>query len=68
MYSRKVLDSNNLSSLFSKADKTNRKIDYYLKHDKEREAIRLAGFKRTKKDHTYTKRWADIIKILENTK
>ena len=31
MYSRKVLDSNNLSSLFSKADKTNRKIDYYLK-------------------------------------
>ena len=31
MFSRKVLDSNNLSSLFSKADKTNRKIDYYLK-------------------------------------
>jgi hypothetical protein len=31
VYSRKVLDSNNLSSLFSKADKTNRKIDYYLK-------------------------------------
>lgn len=31
MYSRKVLDSNNLSSLYSKADKTNLKINYYLK-------------------------------------
>ena len=31
MYSRKVLDSNNLSSLYSKADKTNREINYYLK-------------------------------------
>ena len=31
MFSRKVLDSNNLSSLYSKADKTNREINYYLK-------------------------------------
>lgn len=38
------------------------KIDYYLEHDEEREAIRLAGFERTKKDHTYKYRW---IKILE---
>ena len=31
MYSRKILDSNNLSSYNSKADRTNKKIDYYLK-------------------------------------
>lgn len=31
MYSRKIIDSNNLSSYNSKADRTNKKIDYYLK-------------------------------------
>jgi len=40
------------------------KIDYYLVHDEEREAIRLAGNERTKKDHTYISRWSDIIKII----
>ena len=39
-----------------------KKIDYYLEHDEEREKIRIAGFERTKKDHTYKNRW---IKILE---
>lgn len=39
-----------------------KKIDYYLINDEEREKIRLAGFERTKKDHTYKNRW---IKILE---
>ena len=39
-----------------------KKIDYYLINDEEREKIRLAGFERTKKDHTYQNRW---IKILE---
>lgn len=39
-------------------------IDYYLEHDKERELIRKAGFLRTKKDHTYTKRWQQILKEL----
>lgn len=37
-------------------------IDYYLTHDEEREAIRKAGFERTKKDHTYKNRWETIIK------
>lgn len=36
-------------------------IDYYLTHDDEREAIRRAGFERTRRDHTYAKRWEHII-------
>jgi len=40
------------------------KIDYYLKHDEERESIRLAGHERTKKDHTYVNRWNEIMKEL----
>lgn len=41
------------------------KIDYYLEHDEEREKIRISGFERTKKDHTYQQRW---IKILQDIK
>lgn len=37
------------------------KIDYYLVHTEEREAIRRAGFERTKKDHTYINRWKYIL-------
>lgn len=42
------------------------KIDYYLTHDAEREAIRLAGFKRTLQDHTYVKRWEFILDKVQN--
>lgn len=37
------------------------KIDYYIEHNKEREAIRKAGFDRAKKDHTYLRRWEQIL-------
>jgi hypothetical protein len=37
------------------------KVDYYLAHDEEREAIRRAGHERTKRDHTYTRRWEEIL-------
>lgn len=40
------------------------KIDYYLEHPEEREAIRLAGHEHVKKNHTYTNRWQTIIKEL----
>lgn len=40
------------------------KIDYYLAHDEERERIRLAGFQRTLRDHTYTKRMERILSII----
>lgn len=38
------------------------KINYYIHHAEERDAIRLAGHKRTKRDHTYKKRWETILK------
>ena len=40
------------------------KIDYYLSHHAERETIRKAGFERTKRDHTYVKRWEEILGVL----
>lgn len=44
------------------------KIDYFLKHDEEREGIRQKGFNRVLKDHTYTSRWKEILRIInENT-
>lgn len=37
------------------------KIDYYLSHDEEREAIRKAGYERTLKEHLYSHRWKFIL-------
>ncbi len=39
-------------------------IRYYLTHDKEREAIRLAGFEHCKKHHTYTHRVREMLDVL----
>ena len=41
------------------------KIDYYLTHDDEREAIRLAGHERTKRDHTYHNRLTEMLSIVQ---
>jgi hypothetical protein len=38
------------------------KIDYYLEHDEEREAIRKAGHEHVKGNHTYKNRWTEILK------
>jgi hypothetical protein len=39
-------------------------IDYYLKNDKEREAIRVAGHKLVKEKYTYKNRWKSILEDL----
>lgn len=39
-------------------------IDYYLEHKEERDKIRLAGMERVKKEHTYTHRLSNILKIV----
>jgi len=40
------------------------KIEYYLTHDEEREKIRRDGYLRVLKEHTYTRRFAEIFKII----
>lgn len=49
-------------------DDLKQKIDYYLAHPDEREAIRQAGFERTKRDHTYVQRWQQILETVEKDK
>jgi hypothetical protein len=39
-------------------------IDYYLEHEEEREAIRLAGHNLVKENYTYKNRWQQILKEL----
>lgn len=53
-------DYNNWAELASK-------IDYYLEHEDERKAIQKAGFERTKRDHTYTKRLQEMLDIVFDT-
>jgi len=38
------------------------KIFYYLKHEDAREKIALAGYKRSLKDHIYTKRFSKLLR------
>ena len=40
------------------------KIEYYLRYDDEREAIRQAGFERCRRDHTWQKRFKDAFKSI----
>jgi len=41
-----------------------KKIKYYLKNEKEREKIAMAGYERTLKEHTYEKRFNKIFKTI----
>lgn len=43
-------------------------IDYFVKADKTRERIKLAGFEKTKDRHTYTKRAEEMLIILKKEK
>ena len=52
---------------FGDFDELRGKIDYYLAHPKERNDIRLAGYLRTIKEHTYQHRLETIIKTLDNS-
>lgn len=40
-------------------------VKYYLEHDDQREAIRLAGFERTKSNNTYTQRMQTMLSVLK---
>jgi len=40
------------------------RIQYFLSHDREREAIKSAGYQRALTDHTFQKRFEDIFQII----
>lgn len=50
---------------YSSPDDLIKKIDYFLKHDKERDKIANAGQKRTLASHTYKKRMEELIGIIK---
>ena len=54
---KEIVTYNSLEDLDSK-------VKYYLKNDKEREEIALAGYNRVRKDHTYYVRSKKIIEII----
>ncbi len=45
-----------------------KKIDYYLKHEDERESIRESGYIRVLKEHTYSLRLENIFNIVRGNK
>jgi spore maturation protein CgeB len=46
---------------FTDPDDLVEKCRYYLAHPDEREAIRLAGLERARRDHTWQKRFSDLF-------
>ena len=52
--------------VYKNTDDLVKKIKYYLAHDKEREKIALAGYRRARKDHTYKKRFERILDIVKH--
>ncbi len=49
---------------YKNLDDLKEKIDYYLKHEEERNLIIKAGFERTNKDHTYKVRLKEMLDII----
>jgi spore maturation protein CgeB len=49
---------------YKDADDLAEKIQYYLAHDDERKNIARAGYDRTLRDHTYTRRFEQIFKAI----
>lgn len=52
---------------FGSVDELLDKVGYYLEHEDERAAIALAGYERTKAEHTYDKRIAEMIRVVNGT-
>lgn len=51
-------------AIYQDVDGLIEKIRYYLRHDDEREAIAEAGHRRAQAEHTYAKRFSDIVNYI----
>lgn len=40
------------------------RIKYYLSHDEEREETARRGMQRAREDHTWQKRWNEILEVI----
>jgi len=49
---------------FCSQDELCEKIHYFLKNTEEREAVRLAGYHRALRDHTFQKRFDEIFRVV----
>jgi spore maturation protein CgeB len=54
--------------VFTDTEDLARKILYYLSHTAERDLIAIAGFERTRREHTYEQRMAHVIDFALNAK
>jgi hypothetical protein len=51
---------------FKDAKEMREKTEYYLKHPAERKRIAEAGYKRVMKDHSYTKRIEEVLRVIRS--
>jgi hypothetical protein len=61
-----VIDREVVTYEFGNWDQLRSKIDYYLANPAERNDIRIAGYLRTKQDHTYLRRWETILETVKH--
>jgi len=60
---RNWLKPNKEIILFNSIKDLKEKIKYYLTYEKQRKKIALAGYNRVNKDHTYIKRFSEILAL-----
>lgn len=52
---------------YSDVDDLAKKIGYYLEHEEERQEIAERGYKRVMKEHTYEKRYKEILDFIDRS-
>lgn len=60
----KLFDIGKEIIVYDSIEDLDNKVKYYLENDKEREEIALAGYNRSKKDHTFSERVKTLVEII----
>jgi spore maturation protein CgeB len=59
-----IINAANYEDIYNNLSELDYKIDYYLKNEKERNDIAIAGYNRAKNYHTYHNRAKTLIQII----